>query len=132
MRMRIGQKITTPTYISAMQEREGIRREIDRVFRTADFILTPSTQILPPTWSQLKKSKSRTMKMELNYRLVKFTRLANMVGIPALVLPWGYSKGGLPLSIQLLAPRLGEANLLKFAYALERETPELRNRVPYL
>jgi aspartyl-tRNA(Asn)/glutamyl-tRNA(Gln) amidotransferase subunit A len=132
MRMRVGQKITAPSYISAMQEREGIRREIDRMFRTADLILTPSTQILPPTWSQLKKSKSRTMKMELNYRFVRFTRLASMVGIPALVLPWGYSKEGLPLSIQLLAPRLAEANLLKFAYALERETPELRNRVPYI
>ncbi|NIO20801.1 MAG: hypothetical protein GTN76_08700, partial [Candidatus Aenigmarchaeota archaeon] len=53
-------------------------------------------------------------------------------GMPTIVLPCGYSNDNLPLSIQFMAPKLGEPALLKMAYAFEKATPELRNRSPRL
>jgi Asp-tRNA(Asn)/Glu-tRNA(Gln) amidotransferase A subunit family amidase len=48
------------------------------------------------------------------------------------VLPYGFSVEGLPLSIQLMAPRLSEVKLLNLAHVLEKATPELRNQKPVL
>jgi Asp-tRNA(Asn)/Glu-tRNA(Gln) amidotransferase A subunit family amidase len=59
-------------------------------------------------------------------------RLANITGMPAVVLPYGFSVEGLPLSIQLMAPRLSEVKLLNLAHVLEKATPELRNQKPVL
>jgi aspartyl-tRNA(Asn)/glutamyl-tRNA(Gln) amidotransferase subunit A len=51
-----------------------------------------------------------------------------MTGMPAIVLPCGYSSNNLPLSVQFMAPRLKEDELLKFAYIFEKATSKLRNR----
>ena len=48
-----------------------------------------------------------------------FTVTANLAGIPGLAMPHGVSKGGLPLSIQLLGPAQQDARLLAAAASLE-------------
>jgi aspartyl-tRNA(Asn)/glutamyl-tRNA(Gln) amidotransferase subunit A len=128
-RFKAGQKITTAEYIEALRNREEISREIELIFQDADFLLTPSVQILP---SRIGEDNIRVDGKEVNVILgcVCFTRLANITGIPAITLPYGYSDDGLPLSIQLMAPKLHEKNLLNLAYTIEKATPELRNRKP--
>jgi Asp-tRNA(Asn)/Glu-tRNA(Gln) amidotransferase A subunit family amidase len=42
--------------------------------------------------------------------------------MPTIALPCGRSSNSLPLSVQFMAPKLGEPELLKFAYALEQAT----------
>jgi len=130
-RFRAGQKITTGEYIKALRDSEAIRREIDILFKDADLLLTPSTQILPLKIGE-EEVNIETEELDIVSCCVRFTRLANITGIPAIALPYGYSANDLPLSIQLMAPRLHERQLLSFAYALERATPELRNRRPQL
>jgi len=130
-RFKLGQKVSTPEYIQALRQTDVVRRSIEVLFKDADLLLTPSTQILPP-----KIGEDMVMvgseQMDMNSGCVRFVRLANITGIPAIALPYGYSAEGLPLSIQLMAPRLHEAKLLRFAYAIEKATPELRNREPSL
>jgi aspartyl-tRNA(Asn)/glutamyl-tRNA(Gln) amidotransferase subunit A len=130
-RFRAGQKIKANEYIRALREKEVIYREIEILFKDADFLLTPSVQILPPKIGE-KKIMVGTQEMGIIPCCARFTRLANITGIPAIVLPFGYSADGLPLSIQLMTPRLYETGLLRFAHALETATPELRNRKPML
>ena len=43
-------------------------------------------------------------------------------GVPAVAVPVGFSREGLPLSVQLIAPPYAEAQLLSLASALERAT----------
>jgi aspartyl-tRNA(Asn)/glutamyl-tRNA(Gln) amidotransferase subunit A len=128
-RFKAGQKITTAEYIEALRNREEISREIELIFQDADFLLTPSVQILP---SRIGEDNIRVDGKEVNVILgcVCFTRLANITGIPAITLPYGYSDDGLPLSIQLMAPKLHEKHLLNLAYTIEKATAELRNRKP--
>ena len=128
-RFRAGQEITAAQYIKALRENEEIRREIETIFADSSLLLTPSVQILPPRIGE-DKTLVRGKELDVIACCVRFTRLADITGMPALVLQYGYSSEGLPLSIQLMAPKLKEAQLLQFAYALEQATPELRNRRP--
>lgn len=128
-RFGAGQKITTSEYIRALRDNDRIRRETELIFEDANFLLTPSVQILPPKIGEDKVMIGKSM-LDIIPCCVRFTRLANITGIPAIVLPYGYAHNGLPLSIQLMAPRLHEKELLGFACALEKATPELRVRKP--
>jgi aspartyl-tRNA(Asn)/glutamyl-tRNA(Gln) amidotransferase subunit A len=130
-RFRAGQNVTAAEYIKALRNSEVIRREIELIFDEADFLLTPSVQILPPKIGEDKVAIAGK-EMGVVSCCVRFTRLANIIGIPAIVLPFGYSANSLPLSIQLMAPELHERQLLSVACALEKATPELRNRKPVL
>lgn len=49
--------------------------------------------------------------------------LANLTGQPSIVLPCGFSKEGMPIGLQLMGKRWGEAKLLGVAKALERLLP---------
>jgi aspartyl-tRNA(Asn)/glutamyl-tRNA(Gln) amidotransferase subunit A len=128
-RFRAGQKVTTAEYIKALRDSEVIRREMELIFDEAGFLLTPSVQILPPRIGE-DKIMVEGRELDIISCCVRFTRLANITGMPAIVLPYGYSADGLPLSVQLMAPRLHEKQLLNLACAIEKATPELRNRRP--
>lgn len=118
-RFRAGQKIHTDAYIKASRNREVITREFELLFQKDHFYLTPTVQILPPKIGQEIVMVDST---EVNVVLgcTQFTRLGNLTGMPAIAIPCGFSNNSLPLSIQLMAPKLGEPELIKLAYALEQ------------
>ena len=45
-----------------------------------------------------------------------------LAGIPSLSLPCGFSKGGLPIGLQIMGPQFGEDLLLTAGYAYEQAT----------
>jgi len=51
-----------------------------------------------------------------------YTISANLAGVPAVSVPCGFSKGGLPIGMQLLAAPFREDLLLQAAYAYEQAT----------
>jgi aspartyl-tRNA(Asn)/glutamyl-tRNA(Gln) amidotransferase subunit A len=56
------------------------------------------------------------------YLVDLYTVSANLAGIPGLSLPCGFSKSGLPIGLQLLAPALEEEHLLRGARMYEQAT----------
>jgi aspartyl-tRNA(Asn)/glutamyl-tRNA(Gln) amidotransferase subunit A len=50
-----------------------------------------------------------------------YTININLAGLPALSLPCGFSKTGLPIGLQIIGPHYGEEKLFIAAYALEQE-----------
>ncbi len=56
-------------------------------------------------------------------RFYAYTPMWNHTGQPAIALPAGESRAGLPLSVQLVAPRGGDALLVSVAAQLERAFP---------
>jgi aspartyl-tRNA(Asn)/glutamyl-tRNA(Gln) amidotransferase subunit A len=50
-----------------------------------------------------------------------FTVPASLAGLPAISVPSGFSSSGLPLAVQIMAPRLADGPLLAAARAFERE-----------
>jgi aspartyl-tRNA(Asn)/glutamyl-tRNA(Gln) amidotransferase subunit A len=99
-------------YRKAMQTRELIRADFDRVFAAGVHALfTPTT----PTPAFRFGEKAEPLEM---YASDIFTVTANLAGLPAMSVPIGRVRG-LPVGGQVLAPRLDETTMFRVAYALE-------------
>jgi aspartyl-tRNA(Asn)/glutamyl-tRNA(Gln) amidotransferase subunit A len=57
-----------------------------------------------------------------------YTISVNLAGLPGMSVPCGMS-GGLPVGLQLIGPHFGEAALLNFGHAFQRET-DWHTRLP--
>ncbi|NMM64838.1 Asp-tRNA(Asn)/Glu-tRNA(Gln) amidotransferase subunit GatA [Clostridium sp. P21] len=102
-------------YNRAQKLRKEISRQFKETFEKYDLILSPTSPVLP----FLSGEKSENP-MEM-YLADIYTVNINLAGVPALSLPCGFSKEGLPIGIQIIGPHFGEKKILKTAYALEKE-----------
>jgi aspartyl-tRNA(Asn)/glutamyl-tRNA(Gln) amidotransferase subunit A len=64
-------------------------------------------------------------------RLTRFTRPINYLGLPALSIPTGFTRTGLPVGMQLVGRSFDEAMLLRIGAAFQRAT-DFHDRVPQL
>jgi aspartyl-tRNA(Asn)/glutamyl-tRNA(Gln) amidotransferase subunit A len=102
-------------YLKALKVRRRIYEDFTAAFETVDAILTPAT---PSAAFELgSKAKADPIEMYLNDI---FTVTANIAGIPAMSVPAGLDKDGLPLGLQVIAPALDEETMFAVAGALER------------
>jgi len=63
--------------------------------------------------------------------LTRFTRMFNLSGHPAIVLPCGFTADGLPIGLQLVGGLWQEEKILQLAHAYEQAT-EWHTRLPVL
>ncbi|KAK9286998.1 hypothetical protein L1049_015406 [Liquidambar formosana] len=88
------------------------------IFKKVDIIVTPTTgmtaPIIPP--SALKFGESD---IQVTGYLMRFIMAANLLGLPAISIPVGYDKQGLPIGLQLIGRPWGEASILRLASAIE-------------
>jgi aspartyl-tRNA(Asn)/glutamyl-tRNA(Gln) amidotransferase subunit A len=103
-------------YGRAQKVRAAIRKEMETSFQDFDVLLTPTT---PTVAFALGDKVDDPLSMYMNDIL---TVTANLAGIPAISLPCGRSNEGLPIGLQLMAPRFGEEKLFRVAAAYENET----------
>jgi aspartyl-tRNA(Asn)/glutamyl-tRNA(Gln) amidotransferase subunit A len=96
-------------YAKAQKVRRLLQERTQAIFKEYDFILLPASPT--PAWN-IGESLEDPVAM---YLADIFTVHANMVGIPAIALPIGESKNGLPIGIQFMADKFREADLLAFA-----------------
>ncbi len=110
----------------------GFRRTFGEFFTTYDLLVTPTLVKLPQplgTYSKMRKDLDYVGFMRLNDSIRIHPPAANVTGQPAISLPLGWSRSGLPIGVQFMA-RFGEESLLlRLASALEREMP-WKDRVP--
>ncbi|HEY0762614.1 MAG TPA: amidase [Pyrinomonadaceae bacterium] len=110
--------IDTVTYIEARQHLDRVRREIDDVFTTVDFLITPTTPVPPITIDEaLHMSPDPAGELWL-----RNTRPFNAYRLPTISVPCGFTKAGLPIGLQIAAAHFREVNLLSFAFAYEQAT----------
>ncbi|TWU00206.1 Glutamyl-tRNA(Gln) amidotransferase subunit A [Botrimarina colliarenosi] len=96
-------------YVKALQVRRLIRQDYDQAFEKVDVILGPTT---PAPAFKLGELTDDPLSM---YLLDLYTVSANLAGLPAISVPCGMSKSGLPIGLQLMAPPLEEERLLRAA-----------------
>ena len=110
-------------YRKAQQVRTLLRRDFEAAFRGCDALATPTC---PEVAFELGAKSGDPVRMYLSD---VYTVSANLAGLPGASLPCG-SLGGLPIGVQLLAPALDEATLLRVADAYQRRTPHHLARPP--
>jgi len=100
-------------YVKALKARRLILNDFDEAFRRCDVILCPTA---PTPAFKLGEKSADPIQMYLSD---VYTVGANLAGIPGIAIPWGTSKGRLPLGVQLLGPAQQEDRLFAVARALE-------------
>lgn len=101
-------------YKKGQQVRTLIRQDFDTAFESVDCILTPTA----PTVAF--RSGEKTGDPLLMYLSDIFTISVNLAGLPALSMPCGFTKKGLPIGCQMITRPFDEAGLLKIAYSFEQ------------
>ena len=54
--------------------------------------------------------------------MLRNTRPFNVLGLPSISIPCGFSKGGLPIGLQITGPAHEDAMVLQFAHAFQQAT----------
>lgn len=100
-------------YKKAQKVRQLLRNDFERAFGEVDIIVTPTMPILPFKFGE---NLDDPLKLWL---ADAFTAAINPVGVPALSVPAGESKDGLPIGMQLIGPHFSEDLLLSFGHQFE-------------
>jgi aspartyl-tRNA(Asn)/glutamyl-tRNA(Gln) amidotransferase subunit A len=96
-------------YSKGQKVRRLLRNKTQEIFDNYDLILLPTT---PGTAFEFGANSADPIKMYLEDI---FTVQANLTGFPAISVPAGKNKSGLPFGVQLMARRFEEGQLLAFA-----------------
>lgn len=97
-------------YTKAQKVRAIIKAETEAFFENVDFIVSPTTPT--PAFKIGANGGEDPLQMFL---ADIFTVHANVVGLPAISVPNGITKGGLPVGFQILSADFSEKKLLEFA-----------------
>src|SRR6202035_1304340 len=115
-----GQNISATEYIRWRQALDHERRLARDFFVEVDLLITPTTPIPAPAIADLRKDPEALRPAELV--LLRNTRPFNVWGLPAISLPCGFTKSGLPIGLQIAGPRWREDLVLRLARAYEQAT----------
>ena len=103
-RIEAGERFSAVEMVEALQIRRRMVREFRRVFEQVDCLIGAAVPSFPPRVGQdFVEIDGR--KEPIVENLVRFNAPQNMAGVPALVLPCGHGRNGLPLAMQLIAGR---------------------------
>ena len=114
-RFQSGEIVSAPDYVRAWQELTRLRNEFADLIEDCDATIAPTTPILPPNTSALLADDDYFS--EQNLLALRNTRLANMMGLPALSLPTSFSFCGL----MLMGKPFEDINLLRLGKAIEEK-----------
>jgi aspartyl-tRNA(Asn)/glutamyl-tRNA(Gln) amidotransferase subunit A len=113
-RLEMGRDLSAAGYVLARRTQSGIRRQLEQLFGDYDLLMLPAT----PSAAPLIEGGDA---VEFARRLTRFTSPFNLTGFPAIAVPCGFTRMGLPIGLQLVAAPWCEARLLQAARAYERE-----------
>ena len=98
-------------------------REPEPVYATYDAILSPVLATPAPLIGELGPDVPAREHIVRLLRFASFTAWQNVTGAPAISLPLARTQEGLPIGVQVAAPRGEESRLLSLAYELEAAMP---------
>jgi amidase len=103
-------------YLRLRLNQEHFRRTILNIFSAhgIDFLVYPTVRVIPPTREELNATKYNALNFPTN------TVIGSQSGLPALTIPVGFTRDGLPVGMELLGSPLTEMKMLQFAHSFER------------
>jgi aspartyl-tRNA(Asn)/glutamyl-tRNA(Gln) amidotransferase subunit A len=120
-RLMPGGDMSAAAYIRALETRTRVKSEFASALTGVAAMVTPSTATSAIKLSDVDESKAPS----------HFTRMVNYLDLCALALPNGFTRTGLPLSLQVIGKSHDEPTALRIAWALEQAT-EWHLRTPAL
>ena len=130
IRLLPGLAVPMTRYYEALARRGPLlRRVLDTAFAEADLLYMPTVPITAPLAAAVHESDSGHP--AVLGKLTRNARIFNYLGLPALTLPCGSDRDGLPIGAQMVGKPFAEARLLRAGHAYQRET-DWHRRMPRL
>ncbi|KAF9609675.1 hypothetical protein IFM89_017854 [Coptis chinensis] len=125
--MALFSSFSASDYIAAARLRRRIMHYHMEIFKEVDILVTPTTGMTAPKIleSSLQFGESN---FEVSGYLMRFIIAGNLLGLPAISVPIGHDKQGLPIGLQLIGRPWAEATILRLASAVEELCAEFRKR----
>jgi aspartyl-tRNA(Asn)/glutamyl-tRNA(Gln) amidotransferase subunit A len=119
-RLEMARYVTGEDYVRAMRGRDAIAASVDRAIGDSDALLLPALAIPAPHLGESSVEIDGT-KESVRAITLRLTQTFNLSGHPALSLPMGRSRDGLPVGCQMVGRRGATPALLQVALACERQ-----------
>ncbi len=107
-------------YIQALRVRAMVFREVVKLFRNFDVIVTPTEPMVAPSAGENVVS-FEGHEESLDSAMFRYLAPFNLTGLPALSLPCGFSRE-LPIGMQIIGGAFDEENVLRVGHAYEKAT----------
>jgi aspartyl-tRNA(Asn)/glutamyl-tRNA(Gln) amidotransferase subunit A len=110
-RLEAGRTLLSVDYVRAQRTRALMKTHYQQLFRRVDVIATPTVPMAAPLIADAKTAAPS---------LTRFTRYFNIIGVPAISIPCGFSGEGLPVGLQIAGKAFDESTVLRVAHAYEQ------------
>ena len=110
-------------YMVATHRRMRLRGRFDDLFRKADALVTPTVAVTAFAAGTIGVGEINGRKVDPHLGWSPFSWPINLAGLPAATVPCGCDRDGLPIGLQIVAPRLAEDTILSVAAAFEQARP---------
>ncbi|WP_373895271.1 amidase [Virgibacillus sp. CBA3643] len=137
-----GKSVSAAEYSESLGSWDRAAAQMAQLHETYDFYITPASAYTAPKVGELTYGKKEQMELRARFKeldkqkqqdfvydmflpsltYTPFTQLANLTGQPAMSVPVHLSNAGLPLGVQVVAPKGEENRLLQMAYQLEESS----------
>lgn len=117
--VELGRFVTGPDYLKAEQYRRALMDAFARVFADVDVVVGPTTPITAwdiGEWTVDVGGQQESV-LAASWR---FTYPYNLTGLPAVSVPCGFDRAGMPIGLQIAGRPFDEITVLRTAHAYER------------
>lgn len=118
-----GQTYSGVDYMVATHRRMMLRGRFDNLFRKVDALVTPTVAVTAFAAGTIGIGEIDGRKVDPHLGWSPFSWPINLAGLPAATVPCGCDRDGLPIGVQIVAPRLSEDTILSIAAAFEDARP---------
>jgi aspartyl-tRNA(Asn)/glutamyl-tRNA(Gln) amidotransferase subunit A len=112
-----GRLISATDYINAQRLRRAMQCEFAGLWTRVDCLFTPTTPITAPRIGETTVTIAGQSE-DVRLAATRFVRAINPLGLPAVSIPCGADRRGLPIGLQIVGPPFAEALILRAAQAL--------------
>jgi aspartyl-tRNA(Asn)/glutamyl-tRNA(Gln) amidotransferase subunit A len=118
--VEMGRLVSAVDYLHAEQLRTELCKDFAKIFDTVDIVISPTSPIT--AWHAGQKE----IEIDGSFESVlaaswRFTYPFNLTGMPAITVPAGLDRNGLPIGLQIAGPPFSERKILAVAAAFEAE-----------
>jgi aspartyl-tRNA(Asn)/glutamyl-tRNA(Gln) amidotransferase subunit A len=128
---KFGEGLRTRIYLTALftaQDIQRAQRLRARIGREVDALLSRVDALIFPGQAAPALRFEEFPSTGFAPASIRYTAPWNLLGLPAVVVPSGFTREGLPVSIQIVGRRFDDATVLRIARAYERVTDWHRRR----
>jgi aspartyl-tRNA(Asn)/glutamyl-tRNA(Gln) amidotransferase subunit A len=112
-RLRAGKAMSAADYIRLMAQRQRLRHEVDGLLSDFDALVLPTMPLPAIPLGEVDQSQAP---------MSRLTRPINLLDLCAVAVPCGFSRAGLPISLQIVGRGGEEARILRIGWAFENAT----------